>query len=248
MEILIGLLIGFAIGTTGVGGGTLTAPALILILGFTPRTSVATALIFSATVKLSAVAIYAWKSQVKYRVLTYLLLGGVSGAVVGSLVIEHFRSGRSEAWVLLIVGLTITASAIAGLVVRPKVQRNAEHKSSFLLPPAFAIGIETGFSSAGAGALGSLLLLNFTNLSPAAVVGTDLSFGLITSASGGIVHAFAGGCNWTVLANLVPAGMVGTFAGAMVSHRLPSRALRVAILICAALVGILLCLRSVREL
>src|SRR5882724_4604847 len=142
MEILIGLLIGFAIGTTGVGGGTLTAPALILILGFTPRTSVATALIFSATVKLSAVAIYAWKSQVKYRVLTYLLLGGVSGAVVGSLVIEHFRSGRSEAWVLLIVGLTITASAIAGLVVRPKVQRNAEYKSSFLLPPAFAIGLK----------------------------------------------------------------------------------------------------------
>src|SRR5882724_10328433 len=215
MEILIGLLIGFAIGTTGVGGGTLTAPALILILGFTPRTSVATALIFSATVKLSAVAIYAWKSQVKYRVLTYLLLGGVSGAVVGSLVIEHFRSGRSEAWALLIVGLTITASAIAGLVVRPKVHRNAEHKTSF---------------------------------SPAAVVGTDLSFGLITSASGGIVHAFAGGCNWTVLANLVPAGMVGTFAGAMVSHRLPSRALRVAILVCAALVGVLLCVRSVRQL
>jgi uncharacterized protein len=248
MEILIGLVIGFAIGTTGVGGGTLTAPALILILGFTPRASVTTALIFSAMAKISASAIYAWKRQVNYGVLIYLLLGGVPGAIAGSLIIEHFRSGKSEAWVLLVVGAIITSSAVASLMFRPQARKNAGNRFHFLLPPAFAIGVETGFSSAGAGALGSVLLLNFTSLAPAVVVGTDLCFGLITSASGGIVHAFAGSSNWPVLARLIPAGMVGTLAGAMVSHRLPSKALRVGILICAAFVGILLCVRSARQL
>lgn len=248
MEILIGLVIGFAIGTTGVGGGTLTAPALILILGFTPRASVTIALLFSAMVKIFASAIYAWKRQVNYRILAYLLLGGVPGVVAGSLIVEYFRSGKSEALVLLIVGLIITASAAASLIARPAAQKNARNRFGFLLPPAFAIGVETGFSSAGAGALGSVLLLNFTSLSPAMVVGTDLFFGLITSASGGIVHAFAGSSNWAVLAKLVPAGMIGSFAGAMLSHRLPSRALRVAILICAACIGLLLCYRSVQQL
>ncbi len=248
MEILIGLVIGFAIGTTGVGGGTLTAPALMLILGFTPRASVTTALIFSAIVKIAASLIYGGKRQVNYRVLTYLLLGGVPGAVAGSLIIEHFQSVRSEAWILLVAGLIITTSAIISLTVHPKIERNAGNRFNFLLPPAFVIGIETGFSSAGAGALGSVLLLNFTRLLPAAVVGTDLSFGLIISASGGIVHAGAGNCNWEVLAKLIPAGILGSFVGATMSPRLPAKALRVAILACAACVGLFLCFRSVRQL
>jgi len=69
MQIVIGLVIGVAIGSTGVGGGTLTAPALILLLGYSPRIAVATALLYSAVVKIGAAVVYLSRQQVNFRVL-----------------------------------------------------------------------------------------------------------------------------------------------------------------------------------
>jgi uncharacterized membrane protein YfcA len=84
------------------------------------------------------------------------------------------------------------------------------------------------------------VLLNITTLTPAAVVGTDLLFGMITSAVGGAVHVIAGDCDWTSLAMLVPAGFAGAIAGVRFAHTLPSHKLRRILLLWAGSVGSLL--------
>ena len=86
-----------------------------------------------------------------------------------------------------------------------------------------------GFSSAGAGALGSLVLMNLTSLTPAQVVGTDLCFGLVVSSIGGAWHLSAGDYNSILLRGLALGGLAGVLLGAWLSSVLPARPLRAAL-------------------
>jgi uncharacterized membrane protein YfcA len=188
MDLIIGIVIGFAIGATGIGGGTLMAPALVFALGFSPRAAVATALVFSSFVKVLASGIYLWQRKVDAKVLAYLVCGGVPGAVVGAIVLEGSKSKTSEPWVLVTLGIIVVVSA--GLSLFHFAMSNERPKSRLYLVPLFSfmIGSETGFSSAGAGALGTVMLFNLTTLAPSVIVGTDLVFGLIISTLAGSIH------------------------------------------------------------
>jgi uncharacterized protein len=238
MEFVIGILIGFAIGATGVGGGTLMAPALIFILGFPTRTAVATALLFSSFVKLMASSIYLWKRRVDVRILTCLLCGGIPGSIIGAIILERLNNKKYEAWVFFIIGTIIVASAASSLFQFKISDESAKRRLNLLPIFSFIIGSETGFSSAGAGALGTVMLFNFTTLSPSLVVGTDLAFGLIISILAGGIHV--GSCDYITLCKLVPAGIVGALVGFRASLGLPVKTLRKAVLLCAILVGFLL--------
>ncbi len=240
MELLIGLVIGFVIGASGVGGGTLTAPALIAILRFSPRTAVATALVFSAAVKIAAAIVYVWRRQVNFRVLGYLLVGGMPGALLGAVLINQLKSRTADSWLIALIGILVIVSAASGLLRFSNDQSGAQLKPRSLLFFGLPIGFETGFSSAGAGALASVLLLNVASLAPTAVVGTDLLFGMFTSAAGGAVHALTGNCNWASLALLVPGGLTGAVVGARFGHALPSHIFRRSLLLWAAFMGLLL--------
>ncbi|MEI9814515.1 MAG: sulfite exporter TauE/SafE family protein [Acidobacteriota bacterium] len=101
---------------------------------------------------------------------------------------------------------------------------------------ALPIGLEVGFSSAGAGALGSLALMNLTKLSPAAVVGTDLTFGLVLNFVGGGIRAAMGDLDQSVLVRLLAGGVVGAILGSLLAQKLPSKKLK--FVLCIALVGL----------
>jgi uncharacterized membrane protein YfcA len=96
------------------------------------------------------------------------------------------------------------------------------------------IGLEVGFSSAGAGALGSLALMNLTKLAPAAVVGTDLTFGLVLNMIGGGIRAAMGDLDSAILTKLLIGGAVGAILGSLLAQRLPSKKLK--FVLCLALV------------
>lgn len=182
MAFLLGFLIAFAIGVTGVGAGTVTAPLLILALGLPPEVAVGTALLFGFLVKVPAGAVYLLRRQVDARALLRLLLGGVPGVLLGSLLLTQLKGAKDL--VLLLVGLTVVLSAGLGLWRGLKGVGRGRERPWLLPPAAFGIGLEVGFSSAGAGALGTLLLLHATRLSPQKVVGTDLLFGLVLALLG----------------------------------------------------------------
>lgn len=240
MLTLAGLLIGLAIGLTGVGGGVLTAPLLVVIFRMPPGPSVGTALLFSSCVKILSASVFTVRRQVHWRTLLLLLAGGLPGAIAGPLLLKRLASGGAQPWLIVLVGATVCLTAGYSLM-RSWRNASAHGKSSGWLPLfSFPIGLEVGFSSAGAGALGTVLLFSRTNLKPAMVVGTDLLFGLAVSTCAGGMHMAAGNWDAGVLVKLLLGGIPGAVAGTQFAGRVPARPLRAVILSWAILLGILL--------
>jgi uncharacterized protein len=246
MVFLIGFLIALAVGLTGVGAGSITAPVLILFFGLPPATSVGTALAFAAVIKLAVAPLYLFRRQVNRRILLLLCLGGIPGVLAGVLVLGRLNVKQYEHQVFAILGATIGGMAIYSLFhsLRRKPEIVGHDHIGWLPWIAAGIGGEVGFSSAGAGALGSLVLLNLTTLTPAQVVGTDMLFGLAVSVVGGGFNVFAGHYDRAILYRLLIGGLGGAFTGAWLSSILPAKPLRVALSLCLVGLGIQLCWRG----
>lgn len=249
MEILLGFVIALAISLTGVGAGSMTTPLLILLLGVSPATAVGTALTFGAIVKVVSVPGYALRKQVNMRVLLFLLAGGVPGVLGGGFLLSCLKNGPYEQYLYIALGALIVGSALFHLyrVFRPKPAESVKDRSKLLPLFALPIGAEVGFSSAGAGALGSLLLLGFTKLTTADVVGTDLCFGLVLSAVGSAMQLGAGNYDSALLLQLVIGGLCGAVAGSMLAGRVSQRPLRIALLVMLVALGSQLALRAQKK-
>ena len=247
MEILLGFAIAVLIGLTGVGGGVVTAPLLTLFLGVPAVESVGTALIFTAVVKCIAAPIYIVRRQVNFRILGVLLLGGLPGVVTGSLLLSRLNTAGHQGPLLGVLGCTVVLMAAINLyrllAPRGKEQRREHHGWLALL--ALPIGAEVGFSSAGAGALGSLALMNFTSIPIGQVVGTDLLFGLGLSLTGGSISLKTGNYQGLLALKLAIGGLIGAYVGARLLSWLPSRPLRIALSLWLAAMGSQLCWRAI---
>lgn len=246
MEYVIGFLIALAVGLTGVGAGSLTAPILILFFHTSAAVSVGTALAFASVIKLAVMPLYLRRRQVHFRTLLLLCAGGVPGVLAGFFLIGLLDARKHENVLFLLLGSTIVSMALYNLYRSARAQKDIVNRdrSNWLPWIAAGIGAEVGFSSAGAGALGSLVLLNFTPLSAAQVVGTDMFFGLVVSVVGGGFHMFAGHYDNAMLLKLVIGGLAGAFAGANLSAILPSRPLRIGLSLWLASMGAQLCWRA----
>jgi uncharacterized membrane protein YfcA len=241
MEIALGFVISVFIGLTGVGAGSMTTPLLIMLLGMPAAEAVGTALIFSAVVKILTTPMYIARREVDWKALLLLLATGLPGVLGGSLLFRGIRTSVVTA----AVGATIVSIALLNLFRFSKVTRH--DRKPWLMLVGLPIGAEVGFSSAGAGALGALSLMSLTTLSPAAIVGTDLAFGLVLSVIGGGIHAAMGDLNTGVLSKLLIGGTVGAIAGAVLSSRLPSKKLRFALCLVLVALGLQLTYTSVNK-
>ncbi|MGH9619080.1 MAG: sulfite exporter TauE/SafE family protein, partial [Bryobacteraceae bacterium] len=175
MEVLLGFVIALAIALTGVGSGSLTTPLLIILFGVSPAVAVGTALTYGAIVKIASIPAYAIRRQINWRTLKFLLAGGIPGVVAGGFLLDHLKSDAYRPYLYMALGVLIVATGGFNLfrIFHPKPQPSNNDRSRLLPWFALPIGVEVGFSSAGAGALGSLLLLGLTPLSASEVVGTD---------------------------------------------------------------------------
>ena len=233
MEIFLGFTIAALIAMTGVGAGTIIAPLLILFLHLPVEAAVGTALAYSAAVKLVVVPAQIWRRNVEWRVLGAMLLTGIPGVVLGSMVFK--RMARSEAdtlWLYLALGGMI-ALCSAWCIFRhfrpADGSVNRPYRPGWLALSMLPVGAEVGFSSSGAGALGTLALLGFTPLDAPRVVGTDLAFGLCIALIGGGMHFSYGGIDPALLTRLLAGGLLGALAGNSLAPRIPVRAMRLAL-------------------
>ena len=238
MEILLGFVIALMISLTGVGAGSMTTPPLILFLGVSPATAVGTALTFGAVVKIASVPVYALRRQVNFRILRLLLAGGLPGVLLGAFVMDWLKQGGYSRLLYLALGGLIVSVSLFHLYRLFRPQRESAHRErpNLLWALAFPIGAEVGFSSAGAGALGSLLLLSFTRLTAAEVVGTD-HFGLGLSAVGSLIQLGQGNFDGALLAKLVIGGLCGAFTGTLLAGRIAQRPLRAGLLVMLVILG-----------
>src|SRR5260370_21425409 len=160
MSFFIGFLVAVAVGLTGIGGGSFTVPALVLIVGLTAGEAVGTAFVFAGVLRLVAAPFYLFGKRFHARYLWLLLLGAIPGLVLGTFVLRLLGEEGGNPIVVIVLGIVLAASS--SVTFAPPVQNPvfAQNNSRCLPSLALPIRVEAGFSSAGAGALGTVLLLN----------------------------------------------------------------------------------------
>jgi uncharacterized membrane protein YfcA len=240
MQYFLGFAIALFIALTGVGAGTVTVPVLILFLGVAAPDAVGIGLMFATAVKLILVPTQIIRRNVIWRTLGFMILGGVPGVIAGSLFLKHLVNAGSQNLLNAILGLILvtTASWQIFFSFRPmKKHPNARDRSPLLSWLMLPVGAEVGFSSAGAGALGSAALLSLTPLEPAQVVGTDIAFGFVVSLIGSGAHWFSHASNPDLLTHLIEGGVAGAILGTILSTRIPRRQLRFALWIWLLVLG-----------
>lgn len=238
MNILIGFLIAAAVGLTGIGGGSFTVPALVLLDGLPAGEAVGTAFVFAGVLRLIAVPFYALGKHFYGRYLWPLLRGAVPGLLVGTFALRLLGSEAGNPIVVVVLGIVLAVSSSITFAPRMQDPSFARKNSRWLPWLALPIGVEAGFSSAGAGALGTMLLLNYSEMTPPQVVGTDLVFGLVLAAIGGAFHWKFGAINTPVLVQLFVGGVPGVLLGCTLARVVPARRLRTVVAAIAFLAGL----------
>jgi uncharacterized membrane protein YfcA len=240
MQYFIGFVIALFIALTGVGAGTVTVPVLILFLGVPAPVAVGIGLMFATAVKLILVPSQILRRNVAWRTLGFMLAGGVPGVIVGSLFLKHLVNAGSQNLLNALLGAILVSTSSWQLLYsfRP-LKQNADRRdrSPLLAWLMLPVGTEVGFSSAGAGALGSAALLSLTPLIPAQVVGTDIAFGFVVSIIGSGAHWFSNASNPQLLLQLIAGGIVGAISGTLLSTRVPRRPLRFALWVWLLILG-----------
>jgi uncharacterized membrane protein YfcA len=238
MNSLVGFLIAVAVGLTGIGGGSFTVPALVLLAGLTAGEAVGTAFLFAGVLRLIAAPFYLFKKQIHARYLWLLLQGAVPGLLVGTWALRLLNRNAGSPVVILLLGILLAASS--SLTFFRRVQNHAfAGKNHRWLPwLALPIGVESGFSSAGAGALGTVLLLNYSEMTPAQVVGTDLLFGLVLAVLGSAFHWTFGSISMPILFELLVGGIPGVVLGCLLARSVPAGKLKTVVALVAIFAGL----------
>lgn len=241
MEYLIGFVIAVFIALTGVGAGTITTPLLILFLHVPIAIAVSTGLMFSAAVKLALVPSQIVRKQVSWKVLGLMLAGGLPGVLVGSLYLRHLDAAGPKQVMNALLGGVLVCTALWQIFfsfrpVKPDASKGDRSRWMPLL--MFPVGAEVGFSSAGAGALGTAALLSLTVLLPTQVVGTDIVFGFLVSLVGSGAHWFAHATSAGLLKHLVIGGLFGVGFGVLIAGRIPKRPLRFGLWLWLLMIGV----------
>jgi uncharacterized protein len=240
MEFVAGFLIAVCIALTGVGAGTITAPILILFLHVPTGVAVGTALAYAAIVKLIVAPPQIVRKQVNYRILGYMLLGGLPGVILGALLFRNVAHKGNYAPVYWALGAIIILSSgfhVWRYFFPPKADRVMADRARWIAALMLPVGAEVGFSSSGAGALGTVILLGLTNLPASVVVGTDLVFGFVVAVVGSGIHLLSGTGDPALLLKLVIGGVLGAIVGVTISPRIPQKHLKLVLSLWLLFIG-----------
>jgi uncharacterized membrane protein YfcA len=240
--VLFGLGIGLLVGMTGMGGGSLMTPLLILIFGTQPTTAIGTDIFYSAITKMFGSWRHLRLGTVNLELVKWLSFGSVPAAVSGvalvSLLEQHVSEDRLNSLVYAVLGGTLLMVGIITLT-RALVLRNLiEERDRFEVEKrhkvaAIAIGATTGFvigiTSAGSGTVIAILLIAVYRLAPKKVVGTDIVHAAILLSAASIAHFFSGNIDFGLAGNILIGSIPGVIAGAALSDRAPQGFIRTAL-------------------
>jgi uncharacterized membrane protein YfcA len=240
--IVFGLGIGVLVGMTGMGGGSLMTPLLILIFGIQPTTAIGTDIFYSAVTK----TVGGWRhfrmKTVNMELVKWLSFGSVPAAVIGvafvSVLQDHIGEDRLDSLVyavlggtLLMVGIiTLTRALILRNLVdeRDRFEVERRHKVAAVLIGA-TTGFVIGITSAGSGTVIAILLIAVYRLAPKRVVGTDVFHAAILLWAAGIAHWIGGNVDFVLAANILLGSIPGVVIGAALSDRAPQGFIRTAL-------------------
>jgi uncharacterized membrane protein YfcA len=247
--IVSGLLVGVLVGLTGVGGGSLMTPLLVLMFGFHPSTAVGTDLLFAAATKTVGTSVHSAGRSVDWQIVGLLAIGSMPATVLTLLAIAHFgaTSHMVTSAISLVLGLALLLSAVSLIakdwIIRVAIERNPDfgmHRSTGLtILVGFVVGVVVSISSVGAGALGTIaLLFLYPRLPVVRVVGSDIAHAVPLTLIAGIGHWYLGAVNFPLLGSLLIGSIPGIIIGSLCARHAPEAYLKPALSLVLVLVGI----------
>ncbi len=246
---IAGLLIGLLVGFTGMGGGSLLTPILVLLFGFNPTVAIGTDILHGAIFKSFGAVRHRTLGSVHARLTFWMLLGSAPMSLAGVALaswLKHRYGDGVESVQARILGAALILGGLAFLI-RALITRKRVSDAPFLLTNrdrliAFLIGFSGGFivglTSVGSGTFFGLAMLIFFPLTARKIVGTDIFHAAALLWVAGAGHLFAGNVNLPAMGWLLLGSVPGVLVGSQFTVRLPDRALRIALATVLALSGL----------
>jgi uncharacterized protein len=240
--VVFGLGIGVLVGMTGMGGGSLMTPLLILIFGIQPTTAIGTDIFYSAVTK----TVGGWRhfkmKTVNMELVKWLALGSVPAAVGGVAIISVLQNqigeDRLDSLVYAVLGGTLLMVGVITLARALILRTLIEERDRFEVErrhkvAAIVIGATTGFvigiTSAGSGTVIAILLIAIYRLAPKKVVGTDIFHAAVLLWAAGIAHWVGGNVDFVLAGNILLGSVPGVVIGAALSSKAPTGFIRTAL-------------------
>lgn len=248
--VLSGFGVGFLVGMTGVGGGSLMTPILILLFGIAPEKAVATDLIYASITKTGGSFVHAFNRTIDWRIVGRLAMGSIPGAafILGLFWYLKVDAKAVSAVITHALAVMLIITAIA-LIYRNRLIRAYHHRfgdispgNTFLWTVAvgFTLGVFVTISSVGAGALGvTALILLYPDLPIVKIAGSDIAHAVPLTLVAGLGHSvLAGPINLELLLSLLVGSLPGIMISSSIAPRMPDAALRIVLAMTLILVSI----------
>jgi uncharacterized membrane protein YfcA len=234
---LSGFIVGLLVGQTGMGGGSLMTPLLVLVFGVHPATAVGTDLLYASATKTVGTLVHGMSHTVNWRIVTRLAWGSVPAAIVTLLVFERLDAAGigTQRIISLVLGFMLLLTALS-LLLRRRFLLLAEPMLARVMPRREAqltvltgilLGVLVTVSSVGAGALGvTALLVLYPRVRMAVIVGSDIAHAVPLTLVAGLGHWSFGEVDWPLFLSLLSGSVPGIVIGSYFSTRVPDRVLR----------------------
>lgn len=240
-----GLLVGFTVGLTGMGGGALMTPVLVLLFKVPPLAAVSSDLVAAVVMKPVGGAVHARRGTVHRGLVRWLVTGSVPGAFLGVFILESLGDGDAlQEHLKVVLGVALLL-AVGAMTAKSLLRRNTAADVDVAVKPlptlliGLAGGLVVGMTSVGSGSLMMvLLLLLYPTLTTSSLVGTDLVQAIPLVAAAALGHLLFGDVRLGLTTSLLIGSVPGVWVGARVSSRASDRAIRpvlVAVLSASAL-------------
>jgi uncharacterized protein len=245
---LSGFCVGALVGMTGVGGGSLMTPLLILLFGIHPATAVGTDLLYAAITKCFGTLVHGYSGTVEWRIVRRLATGSVPTTLLSIGVLSYFDlrggslgrlitdalAGALLATALALIFRTALLARYRALLVQPEARRGA----ALTILVGGVLGVLVSISSIGAGAIGvTVLMLLYPELPTARIVGSDIAHAVPLTFVAGLGHWMIGSVDMPILGSLLLGSIPGILLGSYAAPRMPDRPLRWILAIVLAVVG-----------
>jgi uncharacterized protein len=249
--VLFGLGVGILVGATGMGGGSLMTPLLILLFGIKPVVAVGTDLAYAAVTKTVGGFRHLTHGKVHRRMAFWLAVGSCPGALIGVYILEALRDAYGSGFDdLLIVLISSALLLVGGLMLlrvlaigqpeeRDTLKMATRHKLA-AVGLGFSIGVVLGVTSAGSGTLIAVGLIVGFRLSPHLVVGTDVVHAAVLLWVAALAHLVSGNIDFALAGTILVGSIPGVWIGASLSTKLPADVLRPALAIVLVASGLAL--------
>ena len=245
--ILAGVVVGFCVGVTGVGGGSLMTPILIGLFKIEPHIAIGTDLLYASISKFCGSLVHAKKLNIIWPLVIFLSLGSIPASFATTWVLEHYLSQSTHYKMLLtmFLGFMLTITGIS-IIFRPQIERffskyrnpnpsetvidpNAitKNKRVYIIIMGVILGIFVTLSSVGAGAFGIMaLIIMFPNMPMIRIIGSDVVHAVLLTLVAGLGHMNSGNVDFHLLMWLLVGSIPAIVVGTLLSSKMPERLIR----------------------